>query len=162
MTVHRDKFLIIKPTRCTNFPDLFWKETLHVSDSSSVHHQEFFTVHRIRMEVSSILILLASCQQTCMPYTIAVCTVKNFWWWTEELSETLELYSKNKFEKLVHLVGFTIRKMRWRCPKALLRLWSRKWYECFHSTCPQEALQECRVSLLQTGIELRSFCGTRY
>jgi len=27
-------------------------------------------------------------QQTCMTYTIAVCTVKNSWWWTEELSET--------------------------------------------------------------------------
>ena len=51
----------------------------------SVHHQEFLTVHtavvyaiqlasRIRMDV---LILLASCQQTCMTYTIAVCTVKN-------------------------------------------------------------------------------------
>ena len=24
---------------------LFWNETLHVSDSSSVHHQEFFTAH---------------------------------------------------------------------------------------------------------------------
>jgi len=36
-----------KPTRCTNFSNLFWKETLHVSDSFSVHHQEFlfFTVH---------------------------------------------------------------------------------------------------------------------
>jgi len=32
--------------------------------------------------------LLASCQQTCMTYNIAVCTVKNSWWWTEELSET--------------------------------------------------------------------------
>jgi hypothetical protein len=31
----------------------------------------------IRRELSSILILLASCQQTCMTYTIAVCTVKN-------------------------------------------------------------------------------------
>jgi len=27
-------------------------------------------------------------QQTCMTYTIAVYTVKNSWWWTEELSET--------------------------------------------------------------------------
>jgi len=45
VTVHRDTFLIIKPTRCTNFSNLFWNETLHVSDSSSVHHQEFFTVH---------------------------------------------------------------------------------------------------------------------
>ena len=32
---------IIKPTRCTNFPNLFWHETLRVSGSSSVHHQEF-------------------------------------------------------------------------------------------------------------------------
>jgi hypothetical protein len=39
------------------------------------------------MECCSILILLKSCQQTCMTYTIAMCTVKN-WWWTEELSET--------------------------------------------------------------------------
>ena len=37
---------------------------------------------------SSILILLASCQETCMTYTFVVCTVKNSWWWTEELSET--------------------------------------------------------------------------
>jgi len=27
--------------------------------------------------------LLASCQQTFMTYTIAVCTVKNSRWWTE-------------------------------------------------------------------------------
>jgi len=32
-------------------------------------------------------LLRASCQQTSMTYTIAVCTVKNSWWWTEELSE---------------------------------------------------------------------------
>ena len=34
-------FFIIKLTRCTKFTNLFWLETLHVSDSSSVHHQEF-------------------------------------------------------------------------------------------------------------------------
>ena len=45
VTVNRDKFLILKPTRCTNFSNLFWEETLHVSDSSSVHNQEFSTVH---------------------------------------------------------------------------------------------------------------------
>ena len=37
---HR-KLQIIKPTRCNNFTNLFWHETLHVSDSSSVYHQEF-------------------------------------------------------------------------------------------------------------------------
>ena len=34
-------FFIIKPIRYTNFTNLFWYETLHVSDHSSVHHQEF-------------------------------------------------------------------------------------------------------------------------
>jgi hypothetical protein len=38
-------FFIIKPTRCTNFSNLFWDETLHISDNSFVHHQEFSTVH---------------------------------------------------------------------------------------------------------------------
>jgi hypothetical protein len=30
-------FFIIKPTRCTNFTNLYWHGTLHVSDGSSVH-----------------------------------------------------------------------------------------------------------------------------
>jgi hypothetical protein len=34
-------FFIIKPNRCTNFTNLFWHETLHNSDSSSVHYEEF-------------------------------------------------------------------------------------------------------------------------
>ena len=54
VTVHHDKFLIIKPTRCTKFSNLFWNETLHVSDSSSVHHQEFFTVHTAMVYVTEV------------------------------------------------------------------------------------------------------------
>ena len=34
-------FFIIKPTRCTNFPNLLRHETLHVSGSSSAHHHIF-------------------------------------------------------------------------------------------------------------------------
>jgi superoxide dismutase len=34
----------------------------------------------------------------------------NSWWWTEELSETFRISFQNKFVKLVHLVGFTIKK----------------------------------------------------
>ena len=41
VTVHRNNFFIIKPNRCTNFTHLFWHETLDVSDSSSVHNQDF-------------------------------------------------------------------------------------------------------------------------
>ena len=48
----------------------------------------FFTAHTTTVYVvraceqdqdgtGSVLILLASCQQTCMTYTTAVCTVKN-------------------------------------------------------------------------------------
>ena len=50
-------------------------------DSSSVNHQEYMSY---RFADS----LQASCQQTCITYTIAVHTVENFWWLTEELSET--------------------------------------------------------------------------
>ena len=34
-------FFTIRPTRCTNFVNLFCHETLHVSDSASFHHQKF-------------------------------------------------------------------------------------------------------------------------
>jgi hypothetical protein len=61
---------------------------------------------------SYILILLASCHQTCMTYTIAVCTVKNSRWWSEELPETCRVSFQNKFENLVHLVGFIIRNKK--------------------------------------------------
>jgi len=37
----KNNFFIIKPTRFNNFKNLFWHETPHVSESSSVHHQEF-------------------------------------------------------------------------------------------------------------------------
>ena len=56
--LRRTFFSVTKPTRCTNFTNLFCHETLHVSDSSPVH-----------------MLLLESCLQTCMTYTIAECTV---------------------------------------------------------------------------------------
>jgi hypothetical protein len=34
----------------------------------------------------------------------------NSWWWTEKLSETCRVSCQNKFVKLVHLVGFIIKK----------------------------------------------------
>ena len=40
---NKENFFVINPTIHTNFANLFlfWLETLHVSDSSSVRHQEF-------------------------------------------------------------------------------------------------------------------------
>jgi hypothetical protein len=54
--------------------------------------------------------LQASCHQTCMTYTIAVCTVKSPDDRQRKCPKHLEFHSKNKFEKLEHLVGFIIRK----------------------------------------------------
>jgi len=73
MTMHRDKFLKIKPTRCTNFSNLFleWNSACFrqfLCPSSGV----FYCKHS--NGICSILILLSSCQQTCMTYTTAVCT----------------------------------------------------------------------------------------
>jgi len=34
--------------------NLFWNETLHVSDNSSVHHREFFTVHTAMVYVIQV------------------------------------------------------------------------------------------------------------
>jgi len=89
---------------------IYFGRKLHISDSSSVHHQEFFTVHTAVVYVIQVCWQLVNCQQTCITYTIAVCTVKNSWWWTEEPSETCRVSFQNKFEKLVHLVGFIIKK----------------------------------------------------
>jgi len=58
--------------------------------------------------------LFASCQQTYMTYTIAVCTVKTPDDGQMNCQKLVEFHSKNKFEKLVHLFGFIIRNLA-RC-----------------------------------------------
>jgi len=62
VAVHCDKFLIIEPTRCTNFSFFlkFWNETLHVSDSFSFHHQEFSAVHTAVVYVIQVCWQLAN------------------------------------------------------------------------------------------------------
>ena len=93
VTVHRDKFLIIKPNRCTNFSNLFleWNSTcfgqflcqssgvFHCTHSNGICHKGLLTVCEQDQDVPS--------------------------WYCSEF------HSKNKFEKLVHLVCFTIRKV---------------------------------------------------
>ena len=94
VTVHRDKFLIIKPTRCTNFSNLFleWNSTcfgqflclssgvFHCTHSNGICHTG----------------LLTACEQEHLPL-LASC------------QKHVEFHSKNKLEKLVHLVGFNVR-----------------------------------------------------
>jgi len=45
-----------------------------------------------------------------MTQTSAECTARGSWWWAEELPETRRALCKNKFEILVHLIGFTENK----------------------------------------------------
>jgi len=100
--------LIVKPTRCTNFSIYFWNKSLHVSDSSSVHHQEYFTVHTGWNWFHPD----PACKLSANLYYICHCCV-----YSEKLVmmdggnslKHVEFYSKNKYEKLVHLVGFIIR-----------------------------------------------------
>jgi len=88
VTVHLVKFLIIKLTRCTDFSNLFleWNSTcfgqflcpssgvFHCTHSNCICHTCLLTACEQEQ-----MLLLTSCQQICMTYTIVVCTVKNFW-----------------------------------------------------------------------------------
>jgi len=75
----------------------FVNKTLHVSDSSSVQHQ-FFAVHTAFADS-----LRASCQQMlCVQRKTPDVRQRN-------CPKHVEFYSQNKFEKLMHLVGFIIR-----------------------------------------------------
>ena len=99
----------------------FWNKTLHVSDSSSVHHQQFFTVDIAMVYV--IQVTVTACDQdqdgTAFPswswsqavWHIALLCVQ---WKTADDGQRncpkhVEYYSKIKFEKLVHLVGCVTR-----------------------------------------------------
>jgi len=96
-------FFIIKPTRCTNFTNLFCHETLHVSENFSVHHQEF--IHCTLSNVPSW-----SCSKAVYKpvWHIPLLSVQwiNSWRWTEELSKPCRVSCQNKFVKFVHLFGF--------------------------------------------------------
>jgi len=95
---------------------------LYISDSSSVHHQEF-----IHCTLSSGICHTAFEQDqdgTAVPswsyskavykpvWHIPLLSVLwiNSWWWTDELSETCRVSCQNKFVKLVHLFGFIIKR----------------------------------------------------
>ena len=88
---------------------------LHVSDSSSFHHQEFFTVHTATVYVIQVCWQIASRIRTetvpswsCSQWHVPLLCLQ---WKTPDDGQRncpkhAEFYSKNKFEKLVHLVGF--------------------------------------------------------
>jgi hypothetical protein len=117
---------IIKSTSGTNFPNLLRHETPYVSGSSSAHHQEF--IHctlgtgichtgfwtAFEQDQDGTGIPSWSCSKAVykLVWHIPLLSVQwiNCWWWTDELSETCRVSCRSKFGKLVHLVGFIIKK----------------------------------------------------
>jgi hypothetical protein len=98
-------FFITKPTRCTNFTNLFCHETLYVSDSSCVHHQEFIhctlsngichtgTVHTaFEQDQDGIAVPFGSYSKACVQWI-------NSCWWRDELSETFRVCDKINLSK---------------------------------------------------------------
>jgi len=92
--------LIIKPTRCTNFSILFleWNSTCFgqfLCPSSAVFH-------------------CTHSNGICHAGLLTACELYSVQWKTADDEQRncpkhVEFYSKNKFEELVHLVGFIIR-----------------------------------------------------
>jgi len=137
-------FFIIKPTRCTSFPNLLRHETLHVSGCFSAHHQEI--IHcTLGTDICHTGLKTAfeqdqdgaswSCSKAVLKpvWHIPVPSVQwiNSWWWAEELPETWRVSCRSKVGKLVHLVGFIIKKsvmmhghvLRWTVTCHDARLW---------------------------------------
>jgi hypothetical protein len=119
---------IIKPNRRTNFTNLFWHETLHVSVSSSAHHQEFIhctlsngichtglkTAFEKDQDGTTVPSWYCSKAVSELVWNIPLRSVQwiKSWWWAHELPETCRVSCQNKFVKLVRLVGF-ITKICW-------------------------------------------------
>jgi len=100
----------------------FWNKTRHVSDSSSVRHQEFFAVHTAMVNVIQDYWQLASRIDGVPSWSCTQAVIKPVWhipllcvqWKNPDNGQRncpkhVEFYSKNTFEKLVHLVDFVIR-----------------------------------------------------
>ena len=116
---------ILKQSRCTTFSNLFFGIKLYmfrtvplsIIRSYSLSTQQWDMSYRFAESLragsgrncSSVLILLASCQQNL--YDIYHCCVQ---WKSPDDGQRncpkhVEFYSKNTFEKLLLLVGFAIR-----------------------------------------------------
>ena len=108
--------LIIKPTRCTNFSNLFLEQkptcfgqflcpssgVFHCTHSNGICHTGFADSLRAG-SAWNILILLASCQHI---YHCCVYSEKTPDDGQKNCPKHAEFYSKNKFLELVHIVGF--------------------------------------------------------
>ena len=88
--------------KCIKFI-LFWSDTLRVSDGFSIHRQKFKTVHTAgtRQQAESSICLTNVC---CCMYSLELLMMDG-----QTVRNTQSVIPKyNKFDTLVHLVGFII------------------------------------------------------
>ena len=123
VTVLCDKFLTIKPTRCMNFSNLFleWNCTCFgqfLCPSLGVFHCTHYSgmcIHvcwQLRAGSGwNILILLAAVSKPVQHITLQYVHRKTPDDGQRNCPKHVEFHSKNKYEKLVHLVAFIVRKM---------------------------------------------------
>jgi hypothetical protein len=127
MTVHRNRFLVNKVNRYTEFQFHWYYYSTCFGQSfwpsSEVLSRKFDLVHfmqlwwpiatRSRKERSSILLLVATGHRNCIKMYQSRCTTKNSWWWTERLPETCRVVIPMKLEFSVS-VGFIHRESEYR------------------------------------------------
>jgi hypothetical protein len=99
---------------------------------------------------STILILFESCLKTCMTYTIAVCTVNNSWWWTQELSETCRISFPKYIWEISASSRFNYKEMRF-----VIHLCPLFWFVC---VAPKH-LHFCHISNYLLAVFTPQFCS---
>ena len=90
---------------------MFQTFPLSIIGSFSLYIQQCYMSYRFTdsLRAGSRILLIASCQQTRMTYTYCCVYFEKFLMMEQRYcSKHVEFYSKNKFEKLVHLVGFIL------------------------------------------------------
>ena len=117
VTLHRIKFLIIKPTRCTDFWNLFleWNSTCFgqfLCSSSGVFH----CTHSNGICYTGLLIAASRILLTAVSKPVWHIPSLCVQWKTPDDEQRncpkhVEFHSKNKFEILVHQVGFIVRNL---------------------------------------------------
>jgi hypothetical protein len=127
MTVHRDRYLVTRTNRCTEFQFLLVIISLHVSGSLSAHHQELLsrTTALVQFVQLGDRVLPGSGRKfrpdpgstqspSCTSCTSAVVRLRNSWWWAERLPETCRFIITNKNWNSVHLLVLFTRNLS-RC-----------------------------------------------
>ena len=123
VTVHCNKFLYNKTHQMHQFPEftpardyMFRAVPLSIVRSLFTVHLALVYVIEVWRQLSSrtrMELILVRLKAVFKPvWHIPVPSVQwiNSCWWAEELPETCRVSYQSKFEKLVHLVGFIIKK----------------------------------------------------